>query len=73
LLKMSEVRPINMPKFDELSVKKVYPMICRDNELMRYFPDSYPKGREPDRQYVFNILNSLRGEYVARIIKNAHE
>jgi len=30
LLKMSALRSINMPKFDELSVKRVYPLIQRD-------------------------------------------
>jgi hypothetical protein len=50
LLKMSALRSINMPKFDELSVKRVYPLIQRDQELMMYFPDRYPKGRTADRE-----------------------
>lgn len=27
---------------------------------MLYFPDKFPKGRTPDREYMFNILNTLR-------------
>ena len=62
-----------MPKFDELSVKRVYPLIQRDLELMMYFPDRYPKGRTADREYTFNVLNTLRPDYVSMIIKNAYD
>ena len=64
LLKLSELRTVNVPKFDELSVKNIFPLIRQDAEVMLYFPDSYPKGREPDRTYTFNFLNTLRNKYV---------
>ena len=64
LLKMSELKSVNVPKFDELSVKNIFPLIRQDAEVMKYFPDDYPKGREPDRTYTFNVLNTLRNQYV---------
>ena len=48
LLKLSELRTVNVPKFDELSVKNIFPLIRQDAEVMQYFPDSYSKRREPD-------------------------
>ena len=64
LLKLSELRTVNVPKFDELSVKNIFPLIRQDAEVMLYFPDSYPKGREPVRTDTFNVLNTLRNKYV---------
>ncbi len=69
---MSELKSVNVPKFDELSVKNIFPLIRQDAEVMKYFPDDYPKGREPDRSYTFNVLNTLRNQYVQDIIKHAH-
>ncbi len=65
---MSELKSVNVPKFDELSVKNIFPLIRQDAEVMKYFPDDYPKGREPDRTYTFNVLNTLRNQYVQEII-----
>jgi hypothetical protein len=39
---------------------------------MRFFPDKLPKGRLPDRDYFFNVLNTIREEYVQALIKHAH-
>ena len=41
LLKLSELRTVNVPKFDELSVKNIFPLIRQDAEVMLYFPDSF--------------------------------
>ena len=40
LLKMSELRAVNVPKFDELSVKYVYPKIKEDPKVHKYFSES---------------------------------
>ena len=68
---MSELKSVNVPKFDELCVKNIFPLIRQDAEVMKYFPDEYPKGREPDRTYTFNVLNTMRNQYVQGIIKHA--
>jgi hypothetical protein len=49
LMKMSDVRPIHMPKYDELSVKNLFPRMAQSPDFMLYFPDKLPKDRLPDR------------------------
>ena len=72
LLKMSEVKFINVPRFEELSIKNLFPHLKNDSAFMMFLPDKYPKGHPPDREYFFNVLNTLNPEYVANIIKHAN-
>jgi len=73
LLKMSEVSHINVPAYDELAIKKIYPFLRNDQNFMRYFPDKLPKGRLPDREYFWNVLNTVNGPYVAKVIRHASD
>ena len=72
LLKISECRFINVPKYDELSVKNIFPKFFRDSEVQQYLMDVYPKGRFPDRTYYFTVLNTVHPEYVANMIEHAN-
>ena len=65
LLKVNEARYINMPKYDELSVKNIFPRFRNDPQVMLYLQDEYPKDRYPDRQYFFTILNTVHADYVS--------
>ena len=38
---------------------------------MRYMPDQTPEGRLPDRQYFWNVLNTLMPDYVMGLIEHA--
>ena len=38
-----------------------------------YFPDSYPKGRVCDREFMFNVVNTLHPDVVTRIREHALE
>ena len=40
---------------------------------MQYFPDKFPKGRVPDREYFWNIMNTTMPEYTESLIKHANE
>ena len=73
LLKLSDVRWINVPLFDELSVINIWPMMKEDKQIKMYFPNKLPKGRVPDREYFFNILNTFQPEYVDQIIRHAND
>ena len=44
LLKMSEVRFINAPIFNEIAVKHLYDDVSKLPLLKDYFPDKFPKG-----------------------------
>ena len=59
LLPIGACKFANVPKFDELSVKNIFPLMHGDAEFMRYFPDEYPQGRQPHREYFFTILATL--------------
>ena len=59
LLALSEVALINVPFYDELSVRRLWPEMQDDEEFLRYFPSSLPKDRLPDRGYFFNVLNTV--------------
>ena len=72
LLELKEVRWINVPLFDELSVIKIWPMTKENKQIMKYFPTKLPKNRVPDREYYFNILNTFQPEYVDQIIRHAN-
>ena len=71
MLSMNDKRTPNVPKYDELSVKNIYPSIQTDPELMMYFPDKMAQNRLPDREYMFTILNTLKPDYVKKIILHA--
>ena len=59
LLKMTELRPINAPHYDEISVKNILPRVAKDEAIMRYLPTNLPNGRVIDRTYFFNVLNTV--------------
>ena len=73
LMKKADVQRITVPHYDELSVKALWPDIKRDPEFTQYFPDTYPAGKGPPRQYFFDILNTIQPEYLERILKHANE
>ena len=72
-MELSKLRPINVPLYDELSVKKFYPMAQADKTVMRFLPDPRVDGRLPDRTYFFNILNTVHPEYMKKVIEHANE
>ena len=39
--------------------------------MSQYFPNKYPKGRQCDRDYMFNIANTLHEEIVTQLIQHA--
>ena len=59
--------------YDELSVRNLWPTAKEQPEIMKYFPDTMPKGRFPDRDYFFNIMNTLNENYVQQLIKHAND
>lgn len=71
LLKKSEVQPITVPFYDELSVKALWPQFSKDKEFTQYFPDKFPKDKGPPRQYFFDILNTVYPEYLQQIMGHA--
>jgi hypothetical protein len=48
-------------------------MTRSDVELMKFFPTKMAKGRVPDREYFFNILNTFHGDYLQKLIRHASD
>jgi hypothetical protein len=64
LLQLDEVKRVAVPLYDELSVIKLWPMMQSDEQFMMHFPSKLPKGRVPDRDYFFNVLNTFQTDYL---------
>ena len=73
LLKKTEVKPIHVPHYDELSVKNLYPQFKGDKDLMQFFPDTFPKDKGPPREYFMNVLNTVHPEYLQNLMRHANE
>ena len=68
LLSLSEGKHVHIPKYDELSVKKMWPLMTKVENFMIYMPDSNPDGRLPERTYFWNILNTVNSDYVSKLV-----
>ena len=40
---------------------------------MKYFPDKLPVGRLPDREYFWNVFNTLYTDYVTELVAHANK
>ena len=69
LLTLEEVKIVEVPKFQELSVQNLYPKFINKPKFMIYFPDKLPKGRLPDLSYFFNVINTLYPDYTKELIR----
>ena len=45
LYKVSEIKSIQVPHYDEISVKSLWPHVCDDESFMMYMPHKLPKNR----------------------------
>lgn len=73
LMPMNEVKRVNMPSYDEISVKELWPQMWDNQDFMRYFPSKFPRGRAPEKTYFFNIMNSTMEGYVSSIMTHANK
>ena len=46
LFRMVDVKWINVPLYDELSIKNLMPMMMQEPAFRAYMPDAFPKGRQ---------------------------
>ena len=64
--------PFNVPKYEELSVEKLWAFVQEWPELVEYFPD-LDQGKLPERFFIMGALWTLRGEEMKELIKNERE
>ena len=55
MLKQNEITNIEIPKYEEFSVHKIWPLVKDALDLFEYFPN-YSSKQIPDRHFMFSIL-----------------
>ena len=59
-----------VPKFKELSVENIWPMVKDVPELNKFFPDFKDK-KKWDQKYIFQILATMHHDELSSMIRNA--
>ena len=73
LMMKKDLLPIEVPGYDEISSKQLWPLMQGDEEFLKYFPDNLPEGKFPCKSYFHNILHTLHPVYTNNIIMHAHQ
>ena len=68
---MSQVRPVEIPKYDELSMVNLITDVMKQPDFAKFFPEQKTKADLPDRVYFFNILNTTDPGYVNALLQHA--
>ena len=71
LLKMAQIKPVNVPFWDECGVKNIYDKVLAQPGMKDYFPDKYPVGRQCSRKYMYTVWNSIHPDQVKEVIEYA--
>ena len=61
---LQQIKPITVPRIDELSVPKLFGMVKEDLRIKEYLPWSYYERTKPDRQFLLNIVNTIYPEFL---------
>ena len=73
-LRQNEVNRMEVPCYQEISVKNLYEDAMKDELLARYLPTKEQlSGRLPEREFFFGLLCTLRNQYMKDIIADAQK
>ena len=71
-LKQNEVIRLEVPAYQELSVKNLYEDAMKDAVLSKYLPSKEQLSNSfPEREFFFGVLCTLRKQYMKDIIEEA--
>ena len=71
-LKQNEVIRLDIPGYQELSVKNLYEDALKDPVLTKYLPTKEQLSNKlPEREFFFGVLCTLRKQYMTDIIQEA--
>ena len=73
LIPRAQLRPIEVPRYDELSVVHLIKDIMSQAELANFFPEQKTPADLPDREYFFNVINTADHDYLDAVIKHAQQ
>jgi hypothetical protein len=64
---------VNVPKFAELAASKLYTMAMSNKEIRQYLPEPSQENPHPvNREFLYNIINTLDEEFFHRNIPEAY-
>ena len=73
-LRQNEINRMEVPCYQEISVKNLYEDAIKDEILAKYLPSKEQlSGRLPEREFFFGLLCTLRNQYMKDIIADAHK
>ena len=65
---------MEVPCYQEISVKNLYEDAMKDELLVKYLPTKEQlSGRLPERDFFFGLMCTLRNQYMKDIIAGAHK
>ena len=73
-LRQNEVNHMEVPCYQEISVKNLYEDAMKDELLVKYLATKEQlSGRLPERDFFFGLMCTLRNQYMKDIIAGAHK
>jgi len=69
---MEKIKFCNIVCYNEIGVSSIYLKVVQLPGMSKYFPDSYPKGRQCCRKYMYNIWNTCYPEDVKSVLQHAN-
>ena len=73
VFRQNEVKHIEVPHYEELSVKNLYKDALKDNALRSYLPEEEEdSNRQPERDFFFGIVGTVKPDYLTKIIADAN-
>ena len=66
LLPINEVKFIDgVPRYKELSAKRIWAEIRRDKDCLRYFPNP---NKCPQRVFLLNVINTIKPQSILKLV-----
>ena len=72
MFKITDIKPIIVPKLEELSIKNIRSQTENDVNVREYMPDEYYKKLTPDRSFFFNTINTIYPGFLPSLISGAN-
>ena len=72
LLPLKAVKLVDVGHYPELSVKKLYQEFAERKELQPYLPPKLAKGRQLDKKYFWNVVNTLFEDELQSMLQHAN-
>jgi len=72
LIPLKQLKPVEVGHYPELSVKKLFDEFSKRPAIQIYMPPKVGKGRQVDKRYFFNIVNTMYEDELQSMIQYAN-